>query len=900
MADEIKNLNAGNQTALASAIDRFLGTSITYAASTFEMAADVYGGHYHSRQGLNRSQGHQSGVVTFAIPYVNSYRVALAGLNSETICLRSQPSSGTGFFGPIDCTLLPPNENVQVNIPPGELFGFIEGVEEQQVEDGSLMFSDAVQQGTMVGLRKDVHYKVYLTATADEGACIDASHHRPLDQISGDGGFCFYTGLGLFLNANMLVMRSSEVCGLWVGYGDWARLAGDPLQIWSGCGEMVGGSEEGELYYKYNESMYPWERLGAFEDGTPVHRDVPPDDMLNKKPESTLEPIQTEQIPFGRYEEFGGYLGQGRIRQISVPPPSATSDVYTANGNLTPVTVFRESISPKGAYALASATEVIIAKRNLLAPIRQKKLPDDLGENADNLKNYKPSGKYGGGEAHKAGGVVFGGTNRILTQWLSLLDTHTHRFNWQAIRTFRYHKKDYAVKQESELNGTIGRMRIKPTYAELKSKMWLLPPEKKTLYVDHLYKSIDIYEVFSHMTLTDDGSIVIQANAGEELRLGGGSAVLGAPGNVIFQSGKTVSILAGDDAIIRANNSVDITATKKDVRLKAELNLQALAGNGYEGGGILLESRAQDKTQKYPAEGGEKIRSSGIVLKAPKSEVAVLSAGTYFKTGGKELDPGQIVFDVAEGNQNIIFLAQNIVQFVAPGGSFLQAFGMEKPVKVNEATQGRLLVATPLWVNGYTMIDGPLLCRNDVVSADGHFQSARGGPVGQIVDRTIYTYQLNEIEQAEKAAVLLGSVFWYDYNNTWTTYDKIGNPDTIRKVSFSLRDEKQYNTEDFLLPEAAWQQISQGDGLVAWRENIVRYQPTKTNTGGVELMPWPGKKAWSENEAFLKIDVGSFVFYDAKQNHAKDTTAVDYGDTKTVTPSKRVCQSDYKVIDVGE
>ena len=65
----------------------------------------------------------------------------------------------------------------------------------------------------------------------------------------------------------------------------------------------------------------------------------------------------------------------------------------------------------------------------------------------------------------------------------------------------------------------------------------------------------------------------------------------------MLMSGSRVVTLA-KEAIIRAKGSVDISSNENDVRIKAEKNMQLLAGNSGSGG-MLLESKGQGSIQGY-------------------------------------------------------------------------------------------------------------------------------------------------------------------------------------------------------------------------------------------------------------------------------------------------------------
>jgi hypothetical protein len=131
------------------------------------------------------------------------------------------------------------------------------------------------------------------------------------------------------------------------------------------------------------------------------------------------------------------------------------------------------------------------------------------------------------------------------------------------------------------------------------------------------------------MNVEDDGSIIIRDAWGSEIHMRGGNIVFNCPGQIEMRSGKSVVVLAGDDVNVKAFNSVDISATEMDVRVKAEKNLHCVSNSG----GVLLESLATDDTVSFSGE-GEDVVSSGVVLRAPDSTV-LLDAPTVHASANK-------------------------------------------------------------------------------------------------------------------------------------------------------------------------------------------------------------------------------------------------------------------------
>ncbi|MFC1453586.1 hypothetical protein ACFLQL_00210 [Verrucomicrobiota bacterium] len=120
----------------------------------------------------------------------------------------------------------------------------------------------------------------------------------------------------------------------------------------------------------------------------------------------------------------------------------------------------------------------------------------------------------------------------------------------------------------------------------------------------------------SYITMDKDGSITLRDGFGSEICMKGGNITIACPGNLELRPGKSIVALGGHDVIIKGKESVDISATNKDVRIKAEKNMELYSNAG----GILIESAAAER-HDWQGNIGEDVISSGIYLKAAKARI---------------------------------------------------------------------------------------------------------------------------------------------------------------------------------------------------------------------------------------------------------------------------------------
>jgi uncharacterized protein (DUF2345 family) len=80
------------------------------------------------------------------------------------------------------------------------------------------------------------------------------------------------------------------------------------------------------------------------------------------------------------------------------------------------------------------------------------------------------------------------------------------------------------------------------------------------------------------ISILPDSGIVLRGACGEEILLQGGNITLSCPSDIRVLPARSAVSLAGDDVVFRAKNSIDLTATDNDVRIKAERNLDMVGG----------------------------------------------------------------------------------------------------------------------------------------------------------------------------------------------------------------------------------------------------------------------------------------------------------------------------------
>ncbi len=808
-------------------------------------------------QGFGNAGRTLLGRIVFASPYTHWYRVSMEALRGEMMCCAAMETSDSPF-SITNSSPITPGTPVIVFCPTGLPWGVIMGCLPTPTTGGS--FSDYISQGSHVGFRQEGYYKDFASMFTKDGGQIDFSNSRPVDSLSiGEWGRFSQLGGGLFIDPLMQFMRIDERCGMWMYYMDkLLRLAAHNYDFISSGSETNIRNDSGEILDYQGSTPYAWEALGALTHGATVHTITADEEVAYGGAKAKIEPYSADQQAFYRLEEYRGYLGQAFMRQVVVPPPGVERQQYSGNSG---IGVFREQISLDGGWAVASAHSLSLSKRLIIPIPKRLRTPedpegDDIGDE-ENPGEYKFAGVVGEGDEHVVkGGLTVDVTDGRLNA-AALSDWAAYVYNWKGLHPFHYHEKDFSIPSGSELE-PFTRLQAPIDFSRLSSGQRLEPPEPIQLKVDHRYNEVDYFETSACYTILPDGSVVIRDGYGSQIMMTGGDIDISAPGNITLRSGRSVVTMAGQDAILKARKSVDISATENDVRLKAEHNMDLLAGNNDNTGRLLLDCQSSGDVNHVSGVEGEEVSQNGLILKAHKSTVAVLAGNVFMKTN-QDYMSGEIIIDANAGKSGISMIGREVDVHCENG--FNVAMGVKTKSSVYRFGKfvchipGSLLAGSGIIVQkeGITC-NGNISGINCIIGSDGNANKPFNGSLGQFKPGTpSYDSLRNTVQLATEFLADSRKTYntaYKDLQERWYAEDRIGNPEVIRDTSYSPRNDEQLGVEDYTIAEAYWQQLARltSQATTGWEEKPIIYQ-------GVPMMPYPGKKAWTEDEAFLQSDL---------------------------------------------
>jgi hypothetical protein len=288
--------------------------------------------------------------------------------------------------------------------------------------------------------------------------------------------------------------------------------------------------------------------------------------------------------------------------------------------------------------------------------------------------------------------------------------------------------------------------------------------------------------------------------------------------------------MAGHDLILKAKESADLTATNHDVRIKAERNMQVVAGSDDgSAGGILLESRSKS-AGPWSGE-GEAAQSSGIILKAPDS--GIFASGSKVRLNA----PNRLTldgFDKEGANKGVLQISTERIMAATTQGITL---GCEDTSALLVSRAGTLAVGP------YAMLVGAraaYVVRGDKVLA---------GTWGTL-EKNLYDPIQEELERLSDLLADGESGMYAPYY-----------PSDLETIRFTFRSSAEYGTvkgteigsDTFAVYQAPWAYLSQHSAALLKDVKIDRWVERSV----ADTYPWPG--ADSRSDSYVQMESESNI-----------------------------------------
>jgi len=601
---------------------------------------------------------------------------------------------------------------------------------------------------------------------------------RPHDMVPGEYALLNHAGSGVVIGALSTSIKGSEMASVRCSALD------DQVRVTSGHFRHINAAGCEEIFndggYVTVESfvtMYHHERLGLNSAGRAAFTwssgDLPT--LAEKRSGiSQLKPTQTAKKRFYRY---AGYLGD--IVNVFVASPDQDTDVEEMATPGKDSGLLHYHVDSSGRFTMRSAGGILFERYDRIpVPKRMHYAWDPAGDRASGSPTAKTPFSL----------------DDPMASGLALADMAAW-WNSQAYSRFIQFGKDFSVASQKDLK---------------------CPADQYDKYGNGTedFQQYDIRH--SYLGLLPNGGVVIRDAWGSEIVMADGRITFNAASNIEIRSGSSVVILGGDDVVAKAYNSLDLSATKKDVRIKAEGNLQVVSMTR----GVLVQSKADgDVDPSVWDKSGEDLQSAGVVLKADTSSVVV---------AGK-----RAVVQGADGVSVAAFEGDKPSGSVVIAGKQVSSVATDSVIATAKGTSGLVLNASSAVVCAPSVLTVGASSASDV---SGN-KFLLGIPVEA---ESLYSSVVSICKSHSQQ--YLDSIDWL-----WPV-----PPTAFSAVDFRFRTTEQYGTDKnsgvaggvFSVYEPAWAAMAE-----AQRELL---KPVKTrgwdegkDSGGQS--PWPGTEAIEAN-----------------------------------------------------
>ena len=617
---------------------------------------------------------------------------------------------------------------------------------------------------------------------------------RLRDIVPGEYALTSHAGSGLVLGALSTTVKGSELSSIRCSSLD------DQVRVTSGHFRHIhaAGSDEifkdaGFITVESSVTMYAPERLGVKDWESTPFKCSPVDDASSKEQHSGVEPVIGMQTAKKRLYRYSGYLGD--IINVFVANPDPNKDIEDMLSASNDQGLYHAHVDTAGRMQIRSAGGIMLERYDRIPIPKRNRYAWDPAGNKDGGSGIADKPGYKLDKEHPMGvGLVLGD----MAAW----------WNQQAYARFRQFDKDFTVPDQQRM---------------------VCPNDE----YDKLGKGKENFKEYdtrhSYISLTPNGGIVLRDAWGSEIIMADGRITFNAAANIEIRSGSSVVVLGGDDVVAKAYNSVDISATNKDVRIKADGNLQMVSMKR----GVLVQSKAVSDGKPDWKKVGEDLESSGIVLKADNSTVTVTGMKASIQ-GTSQV--GISSFDDKGKPSGEVILAGVRVSSVA-SDSIVSA------VSDSGGTSGVYVSSATAFICGPSVLAIGASGASDVAGN----KMMLGIPVdaGDMYASTSYIFK----DEAQR----------YIKTLTWLNPYP---PSVVSSIDFRFRNTEQYGTREnnglsagqFTVYEPSW-------AMMAERRNWLKaFKPRgwKELPDAGDGYPWPGKEAMS-GRSYVKFEEKNII-----------------------------------------
>jgi len=710
----------------------------------------------------------------------------------------------------------------------GYIIGIVPGVkvtfDEEEAGSEESTTQKILQLSTLVGGPNKNTETAYSDLIADEDSKLpDMGAFMPFDVFPGE--FTVLNEHGVGFDGDMLTMsiRGGAASVAASRMDSTVRIVCRNFKEYTALGTGNIFTDSGCITEESRFSPYVGERCGL--SGLELKAGVARKTDAEKEKEE--EPEEDKGRPVGKYRlrTFIGYLGGLISAFISKPEKhDEKQDEARTTKDTEPIDIglLQLNVNDSGKVMFRSAGGFVLERSDRIpVPVRIRDPEDPAGIDADDIDKEDidmfdpPEDSDGNTSPHYAA--------------LALSDKLAYDYK-QTYERFIEHISSFGSDGSSGAGGSAEDSTGDDFY--LRNEKDLDPLKNDAGIPDRKVESDDFENATGRRAgiyTLPDGQIIVRDGWGSEIIMGGGNIVFNAVGNVMLNPGHTFVVQAGDDAVIKARNSVDIDANEHDVTIKADAVVRVAAGSDQSPnrGGIVLESLALSDEIDFSENQGEESTVTGIVIKANNAHVTVAGKDTLLSAKDElRVVTGSAAYE----RDGTVTITSGNVGINAQGGTV-----------ITSGRAGMIVAGGAACVAGDSVVcagaDGVLFASSGNIGVPIWMES-KANFVNPYLNR-LKTYSASQEKDEKNAPVYVSKLF--------------------ERHLFSYRTSEQCHTwegseitdtpEQFTLYQPFWSVLA--DLEVGTLKDVKTEKLEQHSIDG--LYPWPGKDAF-DNGNYAKLD----------------------------------------------
>jgi hypothetical protein len=667
--------------------------------------------------------------------------------------------------------------------------------------------------------------------TGGAGGLPSASCGMPDDAMPGDGGWINEFGCMMGVLRTMSAIRASDLAKVEAYVmDDLLNIVGHNLNVFSALGECRVRNDHGRISLEFLAAGTQAESMGAPDgsDRAPLGQEKAVD--RDGKFETSNPPVNDaargSQGPLGNLSDADCAVGRWRLKafmgalgdffQLFLCSPNkhfgtlATPDQYPDTG------LFQAQLDTSGQMVIRNMAGMGFYKSASPIPVpkKQHELDDPAGDK-EITQEEKKAFEF---DAENAMGAS-----------CQVRDYFAYLFNKFGNQRMKDQPKDYVIPEAADAPAP-GQQPGPPVlggFAFQNIRMTDKIGDTNTPGSG----PVNFRRGDTWIMILPDGSVSIRDKWASSIEMRGGHIIISAAKDIQFVAGRNIVQMAGQDVDVRARDSIDLTTSEHDIRLKAQQAVQIHS----EKNGILINSNGSAGKVDYGSEDGrgEKFKLPGIVIKSKDQNVYIdakkmnINVETSFKLDGRTA--GAFPRTFFHTRSVLIWGEANTGLILKNHSDYVQLTQGRIKNSQHITCEGRITAAKNILTKESFLGEGSVRVANRCSAGGGLFTLGTCTAANRHNAQPQGPY---EAPQVGEITPLASSASTFFDQSIWDEQQKPLELTDLDKLTFSFRTQDEYSSKDGKWYETFWQR--EVSGLVSWEEHEIdgRY-------------PYPGKEAFS-------------------------------------------------------